>query len=625
MNNERWLRIVSSLDYAFQPIVNIHTGLCLGYEALLRNWDIEGFNGIQQLFDTACIDNMLFRVELWLREKAIQKFITIDNYQKMKLFFNMDNRIFLMPDYSSGRTSDLLQKHGLPPESICFEISERHELDCFHNYDNILSLYKKQAFKMAIDDFGTGYSGLRLLYHSEPDFIKIDRFFITGIETDSKKKLFVAKVLNLAHILGIMVIAEGVETEKEYFFCKEIGCDYIQGYIVQRPIIDVGRLKEKYESINMLNANDRREKTKDIVLLHERMDYLDPIHLRSVNNEYLTDMTTVFERFRKSKNINFFPVINGHGEPLGIIREKELKEYVYSRYGKDLLLNKTSGKKITDFIIKCPVTEIKTRIEKILEYFAIDDTSEGILLTENGKYLGFLTAKSLLKVINEKNISLARDQNPLTKLPGNTLIAEYLERALDDHDTPYIITYFDFNFFKAFNDKYGFRQGDRAILLFSDILKEATSTDRFFIGHIGGDDFFAAYKVIDYDLFSVHDRIRAMVDKFSNDVLSLYNPDDREKGYIETIDRDGNEKKFPLLTVSAAILNIPDKRRRITLEEIGAIIAKLKKEAKLSPDKIVISTVINDNKGLSLTHSLRKTDQPPIDDVELLMKNMRNS
>lgn len=597
MDNEQWARTVSSLDYAFQPIVSIHTGLCLGYEALLRNWNNGGFSGIQEVFDGAYEDGMLFQVELWLREKAIKKFTAIKGHHNMKLFFNIDNRVLIMPDYAPGHTSRLLHRYGLLPESLCFEISERHELDYLGNCDNILSIYRQQAYKIAIDDFGAGYSGLRLLYHSEPDFIKIDRFFIAGIETDSKKKLFVGKVLNLAHILGIIVIAEGVETEKEYYICKEIGCDYIQGYLVQRPTLDVAELNEKYECIGGLSIRDRRERTLDHALLHEQMEYLEPISLHSSSNEYFTDMPTVFEKFRKSRNRSFFPVTNGHGEPLGLIRESELKEYAYSRYGKDLLLNRAAGKRIMDFIVKCPVTEINTRIEKILEYFAVDETSEGILLTENGKYLGFLSARSLLKVINDKNIAIARDQNPLTKLPGNTLIAEFLEKVLEDLDTPCVIVYFDFNFFKAFNDHYGFRRGDRAILLFADILKEATNNGRFFMGHVGGDDFFAAFKATDIDVFAIHTRIVAIVNKFSHDVASLYDPADRDRGCIETTDREGNEKRFPLLSVSAAVLNIPARQRLITLEGIGTLIAELKKEAKRSDNKIAISTLPTENTG----------------------------
>ncbi len=272
-----------------------------------------------------------------------------------------------------------------------------------------------------------------------------------------------------------------------------------------------------------------------------------------------------------------------------MIREKELKEYVYSKYGKDLLMNKTIGKTIMDFVVKCHIMDINTKIEKILEYYAVDDISEGILLTDNGKYIGFLSSRSLIKVLNEKNIALARDQNPLTRLPGNAIINEYIEHAVIDIPTEYIIVYFDFDNFKPFNDKYGFRQGDRAILLFADILKKTNTLAKFFIGHVGGDDFFAGYhnqnhKFNNIDFLEV---VKVIIEKFRDSVLSLYDAVDRERGYIVSHDRDGIAKQFPLLTVSAAIICMPQNRQRITLEELNILMAKIKKEAKASPDKIV--------------------------------------
>ncbi len=274
-----------------------------------------------------------------------------------------------------------------------------------------------------------------------------------------------------------------------------------------------------------------------------------------------------------------------------MIREKELKEYVYSKYGKDLLMNKTIGKTIMDFLVKCQIMDINTKIENILEYYAADDTSEGILITDNGKYIGFLSSRSLIKVLNEKNIALARDQNPLTRLPGNTIIHEYIEHAIAITSTEYILVYFDFDNFKPFNDKYGFRQGDRAILLFADILKKSNVLGRFFIGHIGGDDFFAGYKNDKVNNIDFLDTVKVIINKFKDSVLSLYDAEDRKRGYIISYDRDGTKKQFPLLSVSAAVICLPPNRQRITLEELNILMARTKKEAKISPDKIVCQSL----------------------------------
>ncbi len=287
METDKWQDIHEGIDYALQPIVNIHNGFCLGYEALIRGYQKFGFSSIHDLFDSAYREGYLFRFDIQLREKAIKKFIGIQDYHKFRLFFNLDNRIIFCDDYKPGLTVDALKKFEIPPDVICFEISERHELKCSSNDLVMIQNYKRQTFKIAIDDFGSGYAGLQLLYHTEPDYIKIDRFFINGIETDSKKKLFVAKVVDLAHILGILVIAEGVESEKEFYLCKEINCDYIQGYLIQAPTLDINELKDTYDIVNELNAKNKRDLDIDKTLLKERMEYIEPICVYSHEKKIL--------------------------------------------------------------------------------------------------------------------------------------------------------------------------------------------------------------------------------------------------------------------------------------------------------------------------------------------------
>jgi diguanylate cyclase (GGDEF)-like protein len=585
---EKWENAISLLDFAFQPIVNIHTGVCYGYEALLRQFQEAGFLSIQEVFEKAFQDNILFSLDLKLREKVLTKFKNIPFHDKMKLFYNIDNRVLLMPDYSPVKIVQTMDKHNLSPGAFCVEVSERHDFKTFLLHDtqnlngikNSLNLFKQDLYKIAIDDFGSGLSGLQFLYHTEPDFIKIDRFFISGIAADSRKKLFVSSTLNMAHALGIIVIAEGVETEEEYYTCKEIGCDFVQGYLIQRPSIQLEALREKYEEISELNQKNRRERGTDQKMIHSQILHIEPIPLHSESGMY-TDMGTVFDTFRRNKINTFFPITNGNDEPIGIIREKDLKEYVYSPYGKDILKNKSSGN-ILNFISRLPISEINTRIEKVLELFSMDEHTEGILLTDNGMYIGFLSANSLFKLLNEKYIAEARDQNPLTKLPGNNLINQYISEALEDISNMYVFAYLDFDNFKPFNDTYGFRQGDRAILIFADIIKEISNRRKVFIGHIGGDDFFCAFRTKDISENEIYSILRDIIRNFSDHVMSIYNPADREQGYIIAADREGKEKKYPLLGVRAGVIEISEGQRSFTMEEMFTLLADLKNRAKNS-------------------------------------------
>jgi EAL domain-containing protein (putative c-di-GMP-specific phosphodiesterase class I) len=114
---------LSVLDIAFQPIVDIHSGELFGVEALLRGTDTLGFESIESFFDRLYEENTLYTFDLALREKVIQKFCTIDSYETIKLFYNLDNRLFGMSDFSKGNTSRILKKYGLDHKSMVFELS----------------------------------------------------------------------------------------------------------------------------------------------------------------------------------------------------------------------------------------------------------------------------------------------------------------------------------------------------------------------------------------------------------------------------------------------------------------------------------------------------------------------
>ena len=141
-----WKERLDILDIAFQLILNINTGEIYAVEALLRNHLDAGFKSIFDVFDTTYKENILYSFDLALREKTFKKFTQIKNYDTMKLFYNLDNRLFDMPDFSSGNTNTLLKECNIRKENICFEISERHEIADKSSMEKILQHYKEEAF-----------------------------------------------------------------------------------------------------------------------------------------------------------------------------------------------------------------------------------------------------------------------------------------------------------------------------------------------------------------------------------------------------------------------------------------------------------------------------------------------
>jgi len=577
--NNMWKEKISIMTHAFQPIVSIHSGAVLGFEALLRNTDQAGFNSIDEVFNLAAKEKVLFALDMELRKKAILKFKKIENSFNTKLFYNIDNRIIEMPDYKVGMTKRVIEENNLKSESFTFEISEKYNFNDQSKIKNILYLYKKQGYNVALDDFGSGYSGLKYFYNFEPNFIKIDRFFIKDISNIERKKVIVEGLVKIAKKLGMKTIAEGVETKEEFLLCKDMGCDYVQGYLIQEPQTDISKLSMNYEIVKSLNLENRRKNFSDKSLISKNLEFVFPVYS-------YTSVMDLFEKIKKTKETNVIPIVNKQYEPQGVILEKNLREYVYSMYGKDLLLNKSYGKSIIDFITEYPIMDINAKLEKQIEILSnASDNVDFIIITEEDKYKGLLNSKAILKAVNEKNLDFARNMNPLTKLAGNATINDFI-KSLSGKDENSFLVYFDFNDFKPFNDKYGFRRGDRAIILFADILREIFNGNENLIGHIGGDDFFVGIKGKIFE--DVYNDVTDCVERFRIGVKDLYDDKDKQLGYIVAEDRYGEKRKFNLLTVSGLIIEIPEKSE-VDLSTLDNIIPDLKKTAK-STGFVVSST-----------------------------------
>lgn len=577
-----WRARVASVEYAFQPIVNIHTGACSGAEALLRGVERVGFSSIQAFFDAANADGVLAEVSRALLELAAGAFAATRLAGRARLFFNVDNRELEAPGYVPEAAGAAMRAQGLAPSALCLEISERHQLGAVRGPVEAMRAHRARDLKIAIDDFGTGFSGLQLLYAAEPDFLKIDRFFVSDIATDPKKRLFVTSIVGIAHLLGITVIAEGVETLREYYVCRAVGCDLVQGYFVQPPTVDVLALEERYEVVAEASRQDRRRDAIEGGLIAERMQVIPPI---SVD----TEMAEVLSLLGRDRVHTLFPVVSGGGEPLGLLRESDLRQWAYSVYGRDLLRNPSHPRTLREFVVPCPLADIHMSIEKILEYFSLDESSEGVLIVDSMRYVGFLDARALLQVIHERNLLAARDQNPLTRLPGNTVIYEYTSRALQGGPMGCVLAYLDFDHFKPFNDTYGFRAGDRAILMFAELLQKHLQGEERFVGHVGGDDFFVGLRGV--DLATAAPLIGAITRRFADDVRSLYDTVARQRGYIEAEARDGQLSRFPLLGVSTALLEVPAGRARTSMDEAIEAIAQLKHAAKESAARVATAVL----------------------------------
>ncbi|MDD5194293.1 MAG: diguanylate cyclase [Candidatus Omnitrophica bacterium] len=170
----------------------------------------------------------------------------------------------------------------------------------------------------------------------------------------------------------------------------------------------------------------------------------------------------------------------------------------------------------------------------------------------------------------------AENANPLTKLPGNMVIMEEIEKRIKGNQK-FTVIYCDLDNFKAFNDKYGIHQGDKAIKLTAEIFKEALKEKgdtNSFLGHEGGDDFILLASPEQAETIANY-----IIVEFDRKVRTLYTKEDLEKGAIVAHARDGSICSFPIMTISLA--GVTNVHRQInSYGEVTNIAAELKKKAK---------------------------------------------
>lgn len=567
---------IEKITFAFQPIIDLRSKRIFGFEALIRNYHLNGYQNIFEFFDEAFENKTLYSLDILLREKAIHLFIQIPEYQKRRIFYNIDNRILEMPDFESGNTIRILKKFQLPNSCFIFEISERIPFQSYESLSDVILNYKKQGFKIAIDDFGVGYSSLQLIYSSEPDVIKLDRFFISEIDSDLRKKLFVDNIVKIAHLIGGIVVAEGVETYEELLTCIELGIDLAQGYYICEPFFvdeysqKISKLKELFYALefNQLYFNKKNETISENL----KIQSVPPL-------EITMHIEEILEHLKKHSEFSVFPVINEYREPIGIIKEKNLKVYLLHQYTRELWKYKNFSEFLEKNLEKAFIFESNTEISHLIEILSQNEnigikSIKEIVITEKGRYKGIIFSEEILKFIFEQKLITVRDQNPLTNLPGNQAISNFLRKNHNLLGT-FSIIYLDIKDFKPFNDTFGFEEGDKLIFYIGNYLKKFTFyKDTYFVGHIGGDDFIVFIK--NKSFFHTLRFVLQMQKQFENFVKNLL-PKNKENCYYAK-NRYGIEQKFNFPILSAGILYFQN--GEIPLQKISPLLAEVKKNSK---------------------------------------------
>ncbi len=577
----------------FQPILDFRAQGYLGFEGLIRGPEGTPLHSPQVLFDLARESGLSTEFERLCREVVLHEFarLRLPNL----LFLNVSVSCLADPDFTNGNTQKLLDQLGLQTQQIVIELTENQHVSDFSALQDVLAGYRRQGYEFAVDDLGEGFSNLRIWSEVRPEYVKIDRHFISGIADDALKFQLVKAMHEISDTCNVHLIAEGIETEAEFATVRDLGIVIGQGFLIAHPT-PLPKI-EPNETVCRLLKRSSVIMFPRSQMLHnggatarKLLVTVEPVQPQDENEK-------VFLRFERDPALITLPVVSREGTPLGIINRYSLIDRFALPFRRELY----GKKQCTMFMDPQPIivdhgTHVQ-EIGKLLGKSSHHHLLDGFIITEEGRYIGVGSSQALMSLITDMQILAARYCNPLTQLPGNVPINEHIDRLIDS-GVGFVACYCDLDHFKPYNDTYGYRKGDQMIQLLCGILAAACDSRLDFLGHIGGDDFMLLLQSHDW-LERVNNSLHAFDDSMS--VHLGDNPIDIG-GYFSE-DRRGQSVFHALPTLSIGCLVVEPGMFQ-SHHEVSSAVTEAKKQAK----KISGSTIFIERRRLA-----------PLDAVEPLM------
>ena len=554
----------------FQPIISLQDGTVLGFEGLSRISRPGLFDNVEEMFRYAEQTDKIWQLEQVCRRAILrevhrqqEKFYELN----AKLFINVNPRVLHDNKFQAGFTREYTTRYGIETNRITFEVTERERVEDEESFLKAINHYKAQNYQIAIDDVGVAYSGLNRVCSLTPNYIKLDIGLVRNVHNNPTKYALIKGLVEFSNQSGTLLIAEGIETEKELAVLIDLGVQYGQGYHLARPANELQSCDPQVRS--EIESHSRHRQS-----IHNQG--IERYQIRNILRSALTvapdcKVEQVLSYLKSNDTINGICVIENN-QVCGIMTREKFLNKLSGRYGFSLY-SKQNIQEIacTDYLCVDVGTTISNVTKLVLQR---DQNSlyDFIVVTENNQYLGIITVKDLLEKAMEINVDVAKCSNPLTGLPGNLIIEQQMKLCIQSGD-PYTFYYFDLDNFKAFNDVYGFEKGDVVIQILSDILKEFAGDDDF-VGHIGGDDFVMICKG-----YPPTEVIQSLRKKFEEQSHRLYNEADQKNGYITAPNRHGVIENFPLVSVTIVSLSNENAPFR-DYEDVSSTLSHYKKQAK---------------------------------------------
>ncbi len=549
----------------YQPVIEFQEGEVLGWEAFVRGPESSALHDPKILFALAEEMGAVFGLEHACRQQAMASLGKLDKHQL--LFLNTHPSSLNDPNFTPDRVNALLRQYSLSPDNIVMEFTERHSVKDMPLFLKTIEVFRTEGFQVCIDDVGAGHSTLRYVTQARPDFVKIDISLIGGVDANPYNRVMVETLIAMTDKIGSKLLAVGVETETELSSLVSMGAYAGQGNLLGAPQPQKEKASQSIPVRTVVDSetlNSWKCSSPIIELARPTLEVRPETPVRLIK-EMLTDQppqTSV--------------VIVNDRKPLGLLMQYSMDRRLSSQFGMSLYYKRPVDRIMDDSPLVVDGSVAVEDVAKLAMGREPTKVYDDIVVTEDGMVAGVVSVQRMIDTMTQIQVELAKGANPLSGLPGNVAIEREIERRAGAR-TPSSLIYADLDNFKVYNDVFGFERGDRIILIAAEAISTAVkefggATD--FVGHVGGDDFVA---IVDPGVAG--DVCAKTLELFSKETPALYRQEDIDRGYIVGKGRDGKPGRFPLVSLSLAIVDctfVPP----FNMDKLSWRVAELKKAAK---------------------------------------------
>ncbi len=538
-----WLEDLTIRPF-FQPILDLTSGLPLGYEVLSRG--TPPYERPEAMFQRARETGLLWDLERCCRTAALHKIASLPpEARKARFFLNVSPRVLSDPRFIQGFTLDLIRELGIDQDLLVMEITEKEAISDFGRFEELIRHYSDQGFRIALDDFGSGHSSLVVLLRSLPHFIKLDQAVVRDVDRVPYKQQLVRALVGFSTSVGTKLIAEGVETWQELETLLRLGVRYAQGFLFAHPQPEPLPLPLPIldRLVSLGRAADRWSAGPDENLA----GLVAPCMTVEAEALSVGDIDHLFRHTPEADHV----VLVRNRRPVGLVP----RVYFYARtagpFGYPVFQRKPADVLAKGNPLAVEETARVTTLYKLATARSAEDLYDPVLVVDaDGALVGTVTIRQLIQRSTELEIQWATGANPLTGLPGNAVIQRWIREVLEM--PRFAIVYADLDRFKEYNDCYGFLRGDDLIRETARVLSEGMQrlVPAAHLGHVGGDDF-----VLICDEW-IEERVLAEIcNEFDRMRDGFFDPPDRERGFFLSHDRQRQLVEVPLVTLSLAVVD----------------------------------------------------------------------